>query len=91
MKKNMLICTLALSCIGLPLAGGNTVWAAATQTAAAQNVTAQEEYSLDFDRASFAKETYSLNGETVACRSFRGIVYVKHPQSVKYQLSLIHI
>lgn len=85
MKKNMLICTLALSCIGFPLAGGNTVWAAATQTAAAQNVTAQEEYSLDFDRASFAKETYSLNGETVACRSFRGIVYVKHPQSVKYQ------
>lgn len=62
--------------------------AAMTKTAAAAK---QKTYSLKFDKNAYTKETLKLNGEDVAFRAYRNIVYVSKPASVEAESMSIFI
>ncbi|WP_303105616.1 subtype B tannase [uncultured Mitsuokella sp.] len=65
-----------------------SVAAATTKTAAAAK---QKTYSLKFDKNAYTKETLKLNGEDVAFRAYRNIVYVSKPASVEAESMSIFI
>lgn len=51
----------------------------------------QKTYSLKFDKNAYTKETLKLNGEDVAFRAYRNIVYVSKPVSVEAESMSIFI
>lgn len=50
-------------------------------TAVRQEQSAAKNYSLDFNAKAYTKEEQTLNGQKVAYRAYKGIVYVANPAS----------
>lgn len=89
--KKFMICTLTIGCMGIPLTDQNVLASTSAEVMTVTQDTVPQTYSLDFNVAAYTQENYSLNGETVACRAYRNIVYVQHPKSIKYQSMNIFI
>ena len=88
--KTSIICALAVGCTVFPFTGQHVQANAPTNiTASAQEVSHM--YTLDFNHSAYTQETYTLNGQSVAVRAYRNIVYVQNPKSVKQQSMNIFI
>lgn len=86
--KKCVLCGLLVGCLGVPCGNGIVlpVEAASSLVQPSAHV-----YSLDFDAQEFSEEALELNGQQVAYRAYRGIVYAAHPQSIQYQSMNIFI
>lgn len=48
-------------------------------------------YSLKFDPANYTVKRFTVDGNTITCRAYENIVYVKYPVDINYQIMNIYV